>query len=118
MIARMSKQLISVTPPAMARLRQLLLKHEKEEAAVKIGLKSKGCSGLSYAMSLIDSGFVSDKDEIVKLEDGVTLVIDSKAVMFLIGTEIDFVVEPLNARFTFNNPNQKTTCGCGKSFNV
>lgn len=86
--------------------------------AIKIGLKRKGCSGLSYEMSFVDSNDISKSDEVIGTEYGDKVVIDSKAIMFLTGTQMDFIEETLGSRFVFNNPNQKSSCGCGKSFTV
>lgn len=132
-----SKQIFSVTQPAAARLEQLLSSYHQSSnalsgaeqrsspsaslrgaAAFKVNLLRKGCSGLSYHLSFINPTDVSKSDEVIKINDVITLVIDSKAVMFLIGTEMDYREEPLGSRFTFSNPNQRSSCGCGKSFTV
>ena len=83
---------------------------------IKIGLALKGCENLSYTMNYTDK---ADKfDEVVKVSEDIKLVIDSKAVMYLLGTEMDYTTSELISEFTFKNPNQKSSCGCGKSFSV
>lgn len=130
----MSKQIFSVTQSAAARLQHLLHsqapaagleltgdskqnKPAQNTSAVKISLQRKGCSGLAYQMNIVELKSASPSDEVVNT-NGVTLVVDSKAVLFLVGTEMDYVEDPLGSRFTFDNPNQKSACGCGKSFSV
>jgi iron-sulfur cluster assembly protein len=82
---------------------------------LKISVSTKGCSGLSYDMSWVDAP--SPTDEVVS-DKGQTVLVDRKASLFLIGTEMDYRVEKLSAGFTFTNPNEKGRCGCGESFYV
>jgi len=92
-----------------------LLESNPEASAIKIGVKTRGCNGLSYTLD-----FAKEKakfDEVVK-QDGVQVFIDRKAQLTLLGTEMDFVESKLSAEFVFNNPNIKGTCGCGESFSV
>ncbi|KAF8820279.1 iron-sulfur cluster protein ISCA [Cardiosporidium cionae] len=84
---------------------------------VRISLKRQGCNGLSYKMTFADESPLHELDEIVE-EKGVTVVIDYKAVMYLVGTQMDFVETEISREFVFHNPNKKTECGCGKSFSV
>jgi len=103
-----------LTPSAVSRI-QTLLELNPEASAIKIGVKTRGCNGLSYTLD-----FAKDKakfDEEV-LQDGVKVFIDRKAQLTLLGTEMDFVENKLSAEFVFNNPNIKGTCGCGESFNI
>ena len=106
---------MSISDAAHQRIRQLLDKRGKPSAGVKIGVRSRGCSGLSYTVEYADE--ISKFDEVVTKDD-VTVLIDPKAVMFLIGTEMDFVEEELKSGFVFRNPNEKGRCGCGESFHV
>lgn len=107
--------LMRLTDAAANRVRELLDQRGKESAGVRIGVRSAGCSGLAYSLEYVDE--IEPFDEVV-MDKGVTVLIDPKAVMFLIGSEMDFVEEKLKAGFTFNNPNEKGTCGCGESFHV
>jgi len=104
-----------LTPSAVARVRQLLEGRGKPSAGIRIGVRTKGCSGLSYTLEFADQR--SPGDEIVE-QDGVTLLIDAKATLFVIGAEMDYVEEKLQSGFVFRNPNEKGRCGCGESFHV
>ena len=106
---------MSISDAALARIHQLLEKRGKPSAGIKVGVRSRGCSGLSYTIEYADE--ISKFDEVVKKDD-ITVLIDPKAVMFLIGTEMDYVEEELKAGFVFRNPNEKGRCGCGESFHV
>ena len=111
----MSQPMMNVTDAAADRVKALLGQRGKESAAVRIGVRTAGCSGLSYTLEYADEKSVFD--EIVE-DNGVTIFVDPKAVMFLIGTEMDFVEDKLKSGFTFSNPNEKGRCGCGESFHV
>ncbi|MDP7539591.1 MAG: iron-sulfur cluster assembly accessory protein, partial [Alphaproteobacteria bacterium] len=87
----------------------------KESAGIRVGVRNAGCSGLAYTLEYADS--IENFEEVV-VDKGVTVIIDPKAVMFLIGSEMDYVEETLSSGFTFNNPNEKGKCGCGESFHV
>lgn len=106
---------IGVTPAAVARVKQLLDKRGKPSAGVRIGVRTRGCSGLQYTLEYADQR--NPMDEAVEV-DGVTILIDPKASMFVFGTEMDYVEEALKAGFVFRNPNEKGRCGCGESFHV
>ena len=82
---------------------------------MRVGVRTAGCSGLSYTLEFAEDR--SEFDEVVE-DRGVTIFIDPKAVMFLIGSEMDFVADKLSSGFVFNNPNEKGKCGCGESFHV
>ena len=106
---------MSVTEAAAARVMELLEKRGRASYGIRVGIRSAGCSGLSYTLEYADEK--GEFDEVVK-ENGVTILIDPKASMFLIGTEMDFVEEKLGASFVFRNPNESGRCGCGESFSV
>jgi iron-sulfur cluster assembly protein len=107
--------IMHLTDAAAAHIRELLDKRGKESAGVRIGVRSAGCSGLAYRLEFADE--IDRFDEVV-VDKGVTVLVDPKAVMFLIGTEMDYVEEKLRSGFTFTNPNERGRCGCGESFHV
>ena len=109
------KQAMSVTDEAARRIQALLAKRGKPSAGIRIGVRARGCSGLTYTLEYADEK--GKFDEIVE-DKGVTLLIDPKASMFIIGTEMDYVDDKLQSGFTFRNPNEKGRCGCGESFHV
>ena len=106
---------LKITPTAVARVKELLDQRGKPSAGIRIGIKTKGCSGLSYTIEYADER--NSLDEVVE-QDGVTVFIDPKAVLFILGTEMDFIEEKLESGFIFRNPNEKGRCGCGQSFHV
>lgn len=106
--------LMSLTDAAADRLRALYAKGEHGRL-LRIGVKTKGCSGLSYDLSWTDAAAPTDE---VIADKGVTVLIDRKATLFLIGTVMDYEVKAMTAGFTFTNPNEKGRCGCGESFHV
>lgn len=108
-------QLMSITETAAERVRELIDKRGKPTFGVRIGVRTKGCSGLSYTLEYADDK--APADEIVEAH-GVRLLVDPKASLFLIGTEMDYEVEKLKSGFVFRNPNEKGRCGCGESFHV
>lgn len=108
-------QVMSVTPAAAERVKALIEGRGKPTAGIRIGVRSKGCSGLSYTLEFADAP--QPMDEVVET-NGVKLLIDPKASLFLIGTEMDYAEEKLKSGFVFTNPNEKGRCGCGESFHV
>jgi iron-sulfur cluster assembly protein len=106
--------LMGLTEAAADRLRALYAKGEHGKL-LRIAVKTKGCSGLSYDLSWTDEAAPSDE---VITDKGVTVLIDRKATLFLIGTVMDYEVKAMTAGFTFTNPNEKGRCGCGESFHV
>jgi iron-sulfur cluster assembly protein len=113
--ARPRPAAMKLTPTAVERVRELLDKRGKPSAGIRIGVRTKGCSGLSYTLEFADApGPMDEKVE----QDGVTVLIDPKAAMFIFGTEMDYVEEKLQSGFQFRNPNEKGRCGCGESFHV
>jgi len=101
-----------LTDAAAIRIKDILGKAERPIAGVRVGVKNGGCAGMEYTMEYADA--VKPTDEVIE-EKGVKLLIDPKAVLFLLGTEMDFKTEKLSAQFVFNNPNQTSACGCGES---
>ena len=112
---RPKPQAMSVTPAAAERARALVAGRGKPTAGIRIGVRSKGCSGMSYTLEFADRQ--EPMDEVVE-SDGVRLLIDPKASLFLIGTVMDYEEEKLKSGFVFRNPNEKGRCGCGESFHV
>jgi iron-sulfur cluster assembly protein len=106
--------LMRLTDTAAERLRRLYESGEQGKL-LRIGVRTKGCSGLSYDMSWTDAP--GPGDEAVS-DKGVTVLVDRKASLFLIGTVMDYETKALSAGFTFTNPNEKGRCGCGESFHV
>ena len=107
---------VSVTPAAVDRVRALLARRGKPSYGVRVGVRTRGCSGLSYTLEYADAAEPGDEE--LRPADGITILIAPKAAMFLFGTEMDFVEEKLKSGFTFRNPNEKGRCGCGESFHV
>ncbi len=114
-VRRPRPQVMKVTPAAAERVKALIESRGKPTAGIRIGVRSKGCSGLSYTLEFADAA--QAMDEVVETE-GVKLLIDPKASLFLIGTEMDYDEEKLKSGFVFRNPNEKGRCGCGESFHV
>ncbi|HYM03291.1 MAG TPA: iron-sulfur cluster assembly accessory protein [Stellaceae bacterium] len=109
------RQAMTVTPAAADRIQALLARRGRTSVGIRIGVRSRGCSGLTYTLEYADEK--GKFDEVVQ-DKGVTILIDPKASMFIIGTEMDFVEDKLQSGFTFRNPNEKGRCGCGESFHV
>ena len=105
-------QLMRLSDAAAARIKAIMANTDKPLVGVRVGVKNGGCAGMSYTMEYAES--VNPLDEVVE-DKGVRILIDPKAVMFLLGTEMDFKTEKLSAQFVFNNPNQTSACGCGES---
>jgi len=105
-------QVMRLTEAAAARIKSIMANADKPIAGVRVGVKNGGCAGMSYTMEYADS--VAPLDEVIE-DKGVKLMIDPKAVLFLLGTEMDFRTDKLSSTFVFNNPNQTSACGCGES---
>jgi iron-sulfur cluster assembly protein len=114
-MARPRPQAIKLTEAAASRVQELLSKRGKPSLGIRIGVRSKGCSGLSYTLEYADQK--DPMDELVE-QHGVTVLIDPKATLFILGTEMDYIEEKLQSGFVFRNPNEKGRCGCGESFHV
>ncbi|MEM8798110.1 MAG: iron-sulfur cluster assembly accessory protein [Pseudomonadota bacterium] len=104
-------QLITATPAARTRLGELMHgQHDRD--GIRIGVKNGGCAGMEYTVDLTKGG--EPGDDVVDFDEG-KIYIDSKAILFLLGTEVDFEVTKFRTGFVFNNPNQTSACGCGES---
>ena len=114
-VRRPRPQLMTVSPAAAERAKALIDSRGKPTAGIRIGVRTKGCSGLSYTLEFADKQ--EPMDEVVETE-GLKLLIDPKASLFLIGAEMDYEEEKLKSGFVFKNPNEKGRCGCGESFHV
>ena len=110
--ARPRPQVMRLTDAAAERNKAVMSRADKPVAGVRVGVKNGGCAGIEYTMEYADA--VKPTDEVIE-DKGVKLLIDPKAVLFLLGTEMDFKTEKLSAQFVFNNPNQTSACGCGES---
>ncbi len=106
---------MKVTDAAASRVAELIARSDKPVAGVRVGVKNGGCAGMSYTMDLADS--VQKGDEVVDA-NGVKVLIDPKAVLFLLGTTMDFTVDKMSAKFVFKNPNETSACGCGESVTI
>jgi iron-sulfur cluster assembly protein len=110
--ARPRPQVMRLTEAAAERIKAVMANAERPIAAVRVGVKNGGCAGMSYFMEYAEK--IDPLDEVIE-DKGVRMLIDPKAVLFLLGTEMDYKVEKLSAQFVFNNPNQTGACGCGES---
>lgn len=104
--------ILNVTDAAAARIREIVSRADKPVAGVRLGVKKGGCAGMTYTMDVAENA--TKGDEVVEA-NGVRVLIDPAAVLFLFGTEMDFTVDKLSARFVFRNPNETSACGCGES---
>ena len=111
----MTKQIITLSDNAAERIKDIMSNAEKDSVGVRVGVKSGGCAGMSYVMEYTKNP--NPNDEIIE-EKGVKVFIDSAAVMYLFGTEMDFKKEKFSSQFVFNNPNETERCGCGESFKI
>jgi len=105
-------QVIRLTDAAAERIKYVMANAAGEIIGVRVGVKNGGCAGMTYTMEYADK--VAPADELVE-DKGVRVLIDPKAILFLLGTEMDYKTDKLSAQFVFNNPNQTAACGCGES---
>jgi iron-sulfur cluster assembly protein len=115
MTRRPRPKVVTLTDAAAARMREIMAGAAENFIGVRIGVKNGGCAGMEYTM---DYATESKPLEEVVEENGIKVLIDPKAILFLIGSEIDFVTEKLSSRFVFRNPNQTDACGCGESVTI
>ncbi len=114
-MTRPRPQVMSLTEAAAERLRALAANSGKEVEGVRIGVKNGGCAGMEYTMTYAEAR--GPHDEVIE-DKGVKLLIDPTAVMFLLGTEMDYRADRMRSGFVFNNPNQTSACGCGESVSL
>ncbi len=108
-------KVLTLTDAAAQRVKAIMASKGPAVAGLKIGVKKGGCAGMEYTMEWAESA--GKFDEIVE-QDGARVIIDPQAVLYLLGTEMDYKVDKLSAQFVFNNPNQSSACGCGESVNL
>ena len=111
-VRRPRPQVMTLTPAAINRLRSLMTSKGPAVAGLKIGIKKGGCAGMEYTMTWATE--IGRLDEVIEV-DGARVIVDPAAILYLIGTEMDFQADKLASQFVFNNPNQKSACGCGES---
>ena len=109
----MTKQIITLSDNAAQRIKEIMVNAKDSSIGVRIGVKSGGCAGMSYVMEYAKSS--NSNDEVIE-DKGVKVLIDPSAVMYLLGTEMDYKKEELSSTFVFKNPNETERCGCGESF--
>jgi iron-sulfur cluster assembly protein len=119
-VARAPRSALSITETAAERIRALMARRSSDDElyGIKLGVRRRGCNGYSYVMDYCQSPEEVQKlDEVVEDKD-VRVVVDAKALMFVVGMEMDYIDNEIKSEFVFNNPNSKGTCGCGESFHV
>lgn len=115
MLSSQRPPLMTLSDRAVTQIKTLLEKRERPALGLRLGVKTRGCSGYQYTVEYAETS--QGQDEVVTAK-GITLFIDPAAVLFFIGCEMDFVQDKLTSGFTFQNPNEKGRCGCGESFHV
>ncbi len=110
------KNLISITDTACNQIKKIMSNAPKDVDSIVVGVESSGCSGYSYKIDFANSSDLKNYETIDR--DGIKILIDPKATMFVLGSTMDYRVDKLSSRFVFDNPNEKGTCGCGESFSI
>ena len=111
----MSEKVIKLSDKAVSRIKEIMSQAENSTIGVRVGVKSGGCAGMSYVMEYAKD--VKPNEEIIE-DKGVKVLIDPKAIMYLLGTEMDYKKEEFSSTFVFKNPNETERCGCGESFKI
>ena len=111
----MTKQIITLSENAAFKIKEIMSKAERDAVGVRVGVKSGGCAGMSYIMEYTKE--INPNDEIIE-DKGVKLFVDPGAIMYLLGTEMDYKKEEFSSSFVFKNPNETERCGCGESFKI
>jgi iron-sulfur cluster assembly protein len=114
-MARARPKIVTLTDAAAERVKAIMARSEKPVAGLRVGVKKGGCAGMEYTMEY--AAEAGPHDEVVD-EKGVRILIDPSAILFLLGTEMDYKTDKLSAGFVFNNPNQTSACGCGVSVEI
>ncbi len=109
-------ELISVTRNAVTQIKKILSNAPNGKDSLVVGVDKSGCSGYSYKLDFANSSELENYEKVIK--DGVKVLIDPKATMFILGSTMDYRTDKLSSRFVFDNPNEKGTCGCGESFSI
>ena len=109
------KQAITLSNSAATRIKEIMSKDEKNSLGVRVGVKSGGCAGMSYIMEYAKE--INPNDEVIE-DKGVKVFVDAGAIMYLLGTEMDYKKEEFSSTFVFKNPNETERCGCGESFKI
>ena len=107
--------IIKLSDNAALRIKEIMSNAQKDSLGVRVSVKTGGCAGMSYVMEYTKK--TNPNDEVIE-EKGVKVFVDSAAVMYLLGTEMDYKKEELSSSFVFNNPNETERCGCGESFKI
>jgi iron-sulfur cluster assembly protein len=108
-------KVVSLTERAATRVREIMAKADKPYMALRVGVKNGGCAGQEYLLEYAEAA--NPLDEVVE-DKGVTILIEPKAVLFLLGSEVDYETSKLSAKFVFHNPNETDACGCGESVTI
>ena len=112
MAIRPRPQVMRLTDAAAARVRDILAKAERPALGLRVGITKGGCAGMTYKVEYAEN--IKPGDEVIE-DKGVRVIVDPSAVLFLLGTEMDYKVDKLSAQFVFKNPNETSACGCGES---
>jgi iron-sulfur cluster assembly protein len=108
-------QIIRLSDKAANRIKEIMSRAKNDSIGVRVAVKSGGCAGMSYVMEYTKE--INSNDEVIE-EKGVKVFVDAAAVMYLLGTEMDYKKEEFSSSFVFNNPNESERCGCGESFKI
>ena len=111
----MSNNVLKLSDVAAEKIKEILLSADKKTIGVRVGVKSGGCAGMSYIMEYAKD--IKDNEEVIE-DKGVKVLIDPKAIIYLLGTEMDYKKDKFSSQFIFKNPNETERCGCGESFKV
>ena len=111
----MSEKVIKLSDKAVNRIKEIMSQAQSSTIGVRVGVKSGGCAGMSYIMEYATN--IKPNEEVIE-DKGVKVLIDPKAIMYLLGTEMDYKKEKFSSQFVFKNPNETERCGCGESFKI